>query len=139
MPNSLTELRLLLHNVANDFEGYKRQESSELRRVETWIKSLASTRPAAGLKRWPFAARSRAPSESSASSVALTLATVCTNAESQVSEGLICKYGGHREEDEECEYPSQSRDILGKRAREKAEVRRQTLVHYIFILIIFFF
>lgn len=139
MPNSLTESRLLLHNVANDFEGYKRQESSELHRVKTWIKSLASTRSAAGLKSWPFAARSRATSVSSASSVALTLATVCTNAESQLSEGFICKNGGHKKEDEECEYPSQNRDILGKRAREKAGVRRQTLFHDTFILIVFSF
>jgi hypothetical protein len=51
-----------------------------------------------------------------------------------VSEDSICRCGGleGEDEDEECGH-------LGKRAREMMEVvRGQTLVHYIFILIVFF-
>jgi hypothetical protein len=142
----LTESTLSLHNLHKDYKARKaRQESSELHRVETWIASLTSTRSAAaaGLKRWFSVTRSRAASESSGSSIALTLATVCTNAESQVPESLVSRCGGLEEEDEKSGYPSQDGDILGKRAREvemaDSEVRGQTLVHYISILIECFF
>ena len=121
----------MVHNLCDDFEA--RQKPSERCRVETWITSLTSTRSAVGLKGWSSVIRPRATGISSASSTAaVTLATVCTNAESQVSKGFLSS-GGLEEEDEKSGHSSRDRDILGKRAREMAEVRGQTLVHYIFI------
>jgi len=139
--HSLTDSTLILHNCFNDSEDIKAcPEPSELHRVETWITSLASTRSAADLKGWSSFTRSRATSVSSASSIAFTLATVNTKAESQVSEGFSCRRGGleEKEKDEEYGYPSQGRNLPRKRAREMAEVRRQTLVHDIFISAVFF-
>jgi hypothetical protein len=131
MPHLLTESTLTVHNCVNDFEDYKARQllSSELHRVKTWITSLAG----------PSVTRSRTTSVSSASGIASTLATINTNAESQVSKGSVSRCGSLEEEDEKCGYPSQDRDILGKRAREMAGVREQTVVHYIFVLIVFFF
>jgi hypothetical protein len=75
---------------------------------------------------------------SSASRIASTSAPVCTNARSQVSKGSV--YGDSlEEEDENRGYLSQRRDIPGKRAREMAEVRGETLAHYTFVLIVLFF
>ena len=130
MPHSLAESTLFLHNLANDYKDH-RAGLPELHRVKTWITSHVNTRSAAGLKGWASVTgtRSRATSVSSASSIAVTLATVCTNAGSS---------GGLEEEDEKSEHPSQDRNILGKRTREVAEVCGQTLIHYIFILIVFF-
>jgi hypothetical protein len=123
MPQSLAESTLFLHNLANDFKDHE-AGLPELHRVETWITSHTSTRSAAGLKGWAsvtgMRTRSRATSVSSASSIAVTLATVCTNAGSS---------GGLEEQDGKSEQPSRDRDILGKRARQTAEVRGQTLVH----------
>jgi hypothetical protein len=116
MPHLLTESTLLLHNLCHDYKAFmahqERQEPAELRRVETWITSLATR--SADLKGLFSVTRPRATSVSSASSIAVTLATVCTNAGSG---------GGLEEEDEKSEYPSQDRNILGKRARQMAEVR----------------
>jgi hypothetical protein len=119
MPHLLKESTLLLHNLCHDLEAFTAQqerqepaEAAELRRVETWITSLATR--SAGLKGWSSVTRPRATSVSSASSIAVTLATVCTNAGSS---------GGLEEEDEKSEYPSQDRNILRKRTRQMAEVR----------------
>jgi hypothetical protein len=132
MPQLLTDSTLFLHHHANDYQDHKARLAGQPSRVETWITSFASPRSAAGLKGRPSVTRSRATSVSSSSSIAVALASVCTNAESQVSEGFICSSGSLEEEDEKCGYPSQDRDILRKRAREMAGVRGQTLVHYIF-------
>lgn len=135
MPNSLTESSLYFHQLCTEFRlSRMRQES----RVETWITSLTSTRSAAGRKGQSSVTRSRATSASSASSIAYTLATICTDAGSQVSESYSRKCSGLEEEDEERGNPSQDRNILGKRARKVAEARGQTLVHCIFILILYF-
>jgi len=131
MPLSLTESTLCVHNFATDYENFK-AGLPELHRVETWVTSHA------GEMGWSSITRPRTASVSSASSIAVTLPTVCTNAGSQVSKGFICG-GGLEEENEKCEYPNQDRNILGKRARQVAEVRGQTLVHNIFIPTIFFF
>ena len=106
MPLSLTESTLRVHNLGNDIENFE-AGVPELHRVETWITSHASLK---GMG--PPSTRSRATSVSSASSIAVTLATVCTNG-SRVSRGFISS-GGLEEEDENCEYPSQDRDVLGK-------------------------
>lgn len=135
MPNSLTESSLYFHHLVTEFKvPFVRQES----RVETWITSLTSTRSAAGWKGRSSVTRSRATSVSSASRIAYALSTVCTDARSQVSESFSRKCSGLEEEDEKCGNPSQDRDILGKRARKVAEVRGQTSIHCIFILIVFF-
>ncbi|KAF8499774.1 hypothetical protein F5888DRAFT_111124 [Russula emetica] len=105
MPHLLTESTLTVHNCVNDCEDYKARQilSSELHRVKTWITSIAR----------PSVTRTRATS----------LATINSNAESQVSEGSVCRCGSLEKEDEKCGYPSQDREILGKRAREMAGSR----------------
>jgi hypothetical protein len=143
MPDLLTESTLRWYNLANDLKDHK-TGLPELHRVEMWITSLASRRSAAGLKGRSSVTRPRATSGSSASSIALTLATVCTNAESQTSKGFAGRRGGLEEEegDEECEHPSQvcqDRATLGKRARKMTGVREQSRVHYIFILTVLSF
>ncbi|KAN0105671.1 hypothetical protein V8E52_010790 [Russula decolorans] len=128
MPDLLTESTLRWYNLANDLKDHK-TGLPELHRVEMWITSLASRRSAAGLKGRSSVTRPRATSVSSASSIALTLATVCTNAESQMSKGFADRRGGLEEEegDEKCEHPSQhpsqDRGTLGKRARKMAGSR----------------
>jgi hypothetical protein len=130
----LTELTLSWHR-----KSYKvnkaRKEHSELDRVQTWITSITSMRSAVGWKKGRSVAhrRTRVPS---ASSVAFTSAPVDTNAESHVSKGSISS-DGLEEEDENCGYPSQDRDVLAKRPRAMAKVRGKTLIHYISILIVF--
>jgi hypothetical protein len=62
-----------------------------------------------------------------------------------MSKDFADRRGGLEEEegDEKCEHPSQhpsqDRGTLGKRARKMAGVQEQSRVHYIFILIVFFF
>ena len=126
----LTELTLSWHH--NSYKANKaRKEHSELDRVQTWITSITSMRSAARKK-----GRSVAHRRTRASSVAFTSAPVYTNAESHVSKGSISS-DGLEEEDENCGYPSQDRDVLAKRPRAMAEVRGKTLIQYISILIVF--
>ena len=143
MPDLLTESTLRWYNLANDYNDHK-AGLTELHRVEMWITSLASRRSAAALKGRSSVTRPRATSVSSASSIALTLPTVCTNAESQVSKSFTGRRRGLEEdeeeeeeeevkeeeeedEDERCEYLSQDRGTLGKRARKMARVRGHKL------------
>ena len=80
-----------------------------------------------GVKGQSSIIRPRAARVSSVSNIAFTSAPAYTNAEIRVSKGPI--RGGGLEENKNCGYPSQDRNILGKRARKVAEVRGKTLVH----------
>jgi hypothetical protein len=94
-------------------------------RVQTWITSVASMRPAAGSKKGRSSVTRRRDNRAPSGPRVARSAAVHTNAESQVSKGFV-PGDGLEEEDENCRYPNQGRDIAGKRPREMMEVREKT-------------